>query len=243
MEYKNHKITEAVSAFRFNPDVNTWDITSIAEYYNAIKDHGFKKKQEIQPVELSFQVGPNVAQRTEMRRGESQMVFKKDEEDYAILVGNNYISFHTLNHYPGWEVFNETLISPFIKKYFDLKYGKGLTSAQMIYINNFEIGNDRKLSDYLTFVPDMEHFGDGDELSHMFQSAYDISPNKRLQLKTILNVTGPEKTKKVTLECNCIANNTVNNNIPWNKLSQEAHDSAKNAFIKIATEEFKKEIK
>ena len=240
MEYKNHKITEAVCAFRFNPALNNWDITGIAEYYNVIKNDGFQKKQEIQPVQLSFQVGPIVSQQTEMRPSDSQMVFKNDDEDYAILIGNNYISFHTLNHYPGWEIFNEKLISPFINKYFELDYGKGLTSAQMIYINNFEIGVGKKLSNYLTFVPDMEHFGDGDELSHMFQSAYDISPNKRLQLKTILNVIGLEKIKKVTLECNCIANNNVN--IVWNKLAQDAHDSAKNAFIKIATEEFKHEI-
>ena len=171
------------------------------------------------------------------------MVFKNKEETYAILLGNNYISFHTLSHYQGWDIFKKELISPFIEKYFNLGYGKELTSSQMIYINNFEIGTGKKLSNYLTFVPDMEYFGEGDELSHLFQSAYDISPNKRLQLKTILNVFGPERTKKVTLECNCISKNTVNHDIPWSELAQDAHDNAKNAFIKIATPEFKEEIK
>ena len=41
MEFKNHKIIEAVCAFRFNSSENNWDITSYADYYNAIKDMGF----------------------------------------------------------------------------------------------------------------------------------------------------------------------------------------------------------
>lgn len=244
MEYKNHKITEAVCAFRFSPVNNNWDITSFAAFYNVIKDLGFYKKNEIKPVQLSFQIKPNEAPlNPQMTEGETQMVFKNEDEKQAILLGNNYISFHTINHYPGWDVFSDELITKFLNKYFEIGYGRDLMSVQMIYINNFELAPNKKLFEYLTFVPNMEHFGEGDELSHLFQSSYEIAPNKRLQLKTILNVVNPEKAKKVILECNCIANNTKNNDISWEELSKDAHDNAKNAFIKITTEYFKEIIK
>jgi uncharacterized protein (TIGR04255 family) len=244
MEYLNHKITEAVCAFRFNPIKNNWDLTSFAEYYNVVKDYGFSKKSEIKPIQLSFQINPNnIPQSPQMIEAETRMVFKNEDQTSAILLGNNYISFHTINYYPGWNVFLESIISKFLNKYFDIGYGKDLISAQMIYINNFEIEKNFKLSDYLTFVPNMENFGKGDELSHLFQSSYDIAPNKRLQLKTILNVINPEKIKKVILECNCIANNTNNNDISWIDLANDAHDNAKNAFLNISTNHFKEIIK
>lgn len=244
MEYKKHRITEAVCAFRFSPVNNNWDITSFAAYYNVIKDLGFYKKNEIKPVQLSFQIKPNeVPQNPQLMEGETQMVFKNEKENQAILLGNNYISFHTINEYPDWEIFSDELISKFLTKYFEIGYGKDLISAQMIYINNFDLEPHRKLSEYLTFVPNIEHLGEGDELSHLFQSSYEIAPNKRLQLKTILNVVNPEKIKKVVLECNCIANNSLTYDISWNDLSKDAHDNAKNAFINITTEYFKELIR
>lgn len=243
MEYKNHKIIEAVCAFRFNPYENNWDITSYADYYNAIKEIGFTKKSEIKPLQLSFQVKMNEFQSVPpMLEGETKMVIKNEKEDQAILLGNNYISFHTINHYPGWEIFSGELISVFLRKYFEIGYGKGLVSAQMIYINRFDLDKTKRLSDYLSFVPALEHFGEGDELSHFFQSAYKIAPNKNLQLKTILNVRLPDRVKTVILECNCMATNTPDHKIPWIDLSKDAHDNAKNAFINITTQYFKDQI-
>ena len=244
MEYKNHKIIEAVCAFRFNPHENNWDITSFADFYNSIKEFGFIKKSEIKPVQLSFQLRMNEPSPIpQMTEGETNMVIKNEKENQAVLIGNNYISFHTLKHYPGWEVFSDELISPLINKYFEIGYGKGLVSAQMIYINRLELDRTQKLSDYLTFVPATEHFGEGDELSHLFQSTYKIAPNKVLQLKTILNVLPTNRIKTVILECNCIANNTPDYKIPWSDLAKDAHDSAKDAFINISSDYFKDQIK
>ena len=163
MGFKNHKIIEAVCAFRFNPTENNWDIMSYAGYYNAIKEMGFSKKQEIKPLQFNFQLNVNnppiVPQIVE---GATQMVIRNEKEDQAILLGNIYISFHTINYYPGWEIFSDHLISIYLQKYFEIGYGKGLLSAQMIYINKFDLDKSKKLSDYLTFVPAMEQFGEGD---------------------------------------------------------------------------------
>ncbi len=242
MEFTKHKITEAVCAFRFDPSLNPWDVTFLSHYYDLIEPEGFKKKQEIKPFQLSFQVNSNeVSSQPNIQHGEIQMVFKTDDEKHAVLMGNNYISFHTLNHYSGWDIFKPQIISTYIKMYFSLGLGNGLVSAQMIFINNFNLENDKSLSDYLTFVPNMKDFGGGEETSHFFQSNYRIEPNKNLSLKTVLNPGLPFGVKNVVLESNCIAENNQNNS--WDNLANEAHDAARNAFIKISSDYFKKLIK
>lgn len=241
MEFKNHKLKEAVCAFRFAQTANVpWDSTYLGEYYNRIRGLGFSKKSQINPVSLKFEIKANAqtTQPPQLEHGDTQMVFKTEDEKYAILVGNNYISFHTLNHYPGWDVFCPEVIEKFINEYFSLGLGKGLESAQMIFINNFTLEKNKDLSDYLNFVPKMDAFGQGDELSHLFQSNYNISPNKKLSLKTIFNAK-PKTEKRVLLESNCIASNNEKGEINWNDLATDAHDSARNAFIKISTEYFK----
>ena len=238
MEFKKHKITEAVCAFRFDPSQNPWDMIYLSNYFDLIKEEGFSKKQEIKPFQLEFEIKANENPKPpNFQQGETQMVFKTESEDYAILMGNNYVSFHTLNHYPGWDIFKPKIIELFIKKYFSLGLGKGLQSAQMIYINNFELESDKDLSDYLTFVPKMKEFGEGEENSHLFQSNYSIAPNKQLSLKTIFNVDAPQRSKKVLFESNCIASNTQN--FEFSDLSDDAHNAARNAFIKISTEYYK----
>lgn len=242
MEFTKHKITEAVCAFRFNPSQNPWDVTLFSGYYDLIKGEGFNKKQEIKPIQLNFQIKANEEpQPPNFQQGETQMVFKTDDEKYAILMGNNYISFHTLNHYPGWDIFKPKTVEICLNKYFSLGLGKGLQNVQMIYINNFDLESSKDLSDYLTFVPKMKDFGEGEETSHFFQSNYSIAPNKQLTLKTILNVVLPQKTKRVLLESNCIASNIQEKS--WAELGDDAHDAARNAFVKISSDYFKSIIK
>ena len=240
MEFLNHKITEAVCAFRFDPSLNPWDLTFFSSYFSLI-ENDFGKKQEIKPFQLSFEVKSNEEPgQPNIQHGESQMVFKTNDEKYAILMGNNYISFHTLNHYPGWDVFKPKTIEENLEKYFSLGLGKKLVSVQMIYINNFNLENNKNLSDYLTFVPNMKDFGEGEETSHFFQSNYRIAPNKNLSLKTVLNIGLPVG-KNVILETNCIAEVGINQN--WRDQANDAHDAARNAFIKISSDYFKQLIK
>ncbi len=242
MEFKNHKITEAVCAFRFDPAKNPWDVTFFSYYFDKIKEKGFIKKQEIKPIQLSFEIKPNEnPQPQNLQQGETQMVFKTEDERYAILMGNNYLSFHTLNHYPGWDIFMPEIIAPNIKTYFNLGLGQSTVSIQMIYINNFELELNKSLSDYFMFVPNMKDFGDGDENSHFFQSNYSIAPNKQLSVKTVLNAGLLPLSKQVILECNCIASN--NNSIDWLILANDAHKAARNAFVKVSSDYFKSLIK
>ncbi|UXE65911.1 MAG: TIGR04255 family protein [Chryseotalea sp. WA131a] len=243
MEFKNHKITEAVCAFRFDPSKNPWDVTFFSYFFDKIKQKGFDKKQEIKPVQLNFEFKGDSEPQSNIQHGETQMVFKTTNDQHAILMGNNYISFHSLNHYSGWDVFKPEIIDPNIAEYFGLGLGNGVLSAQMIYINNFDLESGRSLADYFKFVPNMKDFGEGEENSHFFQSNYTIAPNKQLSVKTVLN-TGllPKLNKRVILECNCIANNN-SNEVLWNTLADDAHSAARNAFIQISSDYFKSLIK
>jgi len=239
MEFNNHKITEAVCAFRFSPG-KPWDIIYLLEYYNLIKNDGFTVKNEMKAVELSFEIKGDQQPKSNFSHGETQMVFKTADGKQAILMGSNYISFHTLNHYPGWEGFKK-MISEFYGKYLLLGLDGKLLNAQMIYINNFNLEENKDLSDYLVFVPRMQQFGDGSEISHLFQSNYSIAPNKKLSLKTVLNVL-PAKTKRLIFESNCIASK-IDIKDEWENLADDAHNAARNAFIKVASEYFKNLIK
>ncbi len=242
MEFKNHKITEAVCAFRFDQIKNPWDVTFFAHYFDKVKSRGFEKKQEIKPFQLNFEFKTDSEPHSNIQHGDTQMVFKTNDERHAILIGNNYLSFHSLNHYSGWDVFMPQIIEPNINDYFNLGLGKGIVSAQMIYINNFEIEPMKSMSDYFKYVPNMKDFGEGEENSHFFQSNYIIAPNKHLSLKIVLNsVLMPEVVKRVILECNCIATN--NGGLEWSGLAKDAHEAARNAFIKISSDYFKKLIK
>jgi uncharacterized protein (TIGR04255 family) len=176
-----------------------------------------------------------------MEKGETKMVFKNKAENYAILMGKNFISFHSINHYYGWDVFVPELIKPFLEKYFTLNVSKDIVSVQMLYVNNFEIKKEENLSDYLSVVPNMKELGEEtSELGHFFQSNFKIEPNLQLNLQTVLNTQN--NTKKVTLECNCVASN-IDHKYTWEILANAAHDKAKQAFLTISKDKFKNIIK
>jgi uncharacterized protein (TIGR04255 family) len=244
MEYKNHKITEAICAFRFSPDHSEWDILNLANYYKLIEPLGFEKKQEVKPFQVSFNIKANeVIPAPKMEEGETKMVFRNKEENRAILMGKNFISFHSINYYPGWDVFLPELIKPYLEEYFKLDVSKDIVSVQMLYINNFEINKEENLSDYLSVVPNMKELGEEtNELGHVFQSSFKIEPNLQLNLQTVLNVVPQNNTKKITLECNCIASNNIEHKYTWDMLANDAHEKAKKAFLTISTDKFKHKI-
>jgi hypothetical protein len=213
MEFKNHKVSEAVCAFRFDNSLNNWNIGLFSQYYNAIKDDGFVEKQEQKPFEVSFEIRPNNIPAAQYREGEMRMVFLNPKTNYAIILAGNYISFHAVGHYPGWKVFMPELIKPFLEKYFMLGLGKGLETVQML-------------------IPNLKDFGQGTEIAHFSQSNFTIEPNFQLFLKTTFNIEPQSSVKNVVLECSCYAYNQ-NNQYGWVALADGAHLKATEAFKQI----------
>ncbi len=230
MEYINHKITEVVCIIRFDPKQNIpWDSTFLGKYYELIKDK-FNKKEEFITKQFNLQFkDQNIS--SNAIEGEREMIFKNEQENLAIILKSNYISFHALSPYPGWDVFLNDIIIKYFNFYKEIGFGNGIHSVQIIYINTFEIEKNHKLSDYLNYTYNIQ----GTEKVHVFNSSYDISPNKNLIIKTFLNEN------KVVLECNCL-NLNINNDSILN-LTNESKKEAKLAFENIISEKFKELIK
>ena len=233
MEFKNHKVSEAVCAFRFDSSANNWNIGLFSDYYNAIKLDGFVQKQEQKPFEVSFEIKPNTPiPAAQYKEGEMRMVFLNPKTNYAIILAGNYISFHSVGHYPGWNVFMLGLIKPFLSKYFDLNLGKGLESVQMLYLNKFDIDQNENLHEYVKLIPNLSDFGQGTEVNHFSQSNFTIEPNFQLFLKTTFNIEPGSSVKSVVLECSCFAFNQENQ-YDWVALADGAHLKATEAFKQI----------
>ncbi|TAF75973.1 MAG: TIGR04255 family protein [Bacteroidetes bacterium] len=242
MEFKNHKISEAVCAMRFSliPD---WDITYFAKFYDLINLIGYSVKQEIKPIQLSFDLNLNQSiEAPKLVEKDIQMVFKTADGKYAIIYSNGYVSIHTLGFYPGWDFFLKETANV-LEKYLSIHHNSFIISTQMIYINTFTLSNDENLSDYFNFMPKTENFGQGSEISQQYHTTYSIIPNKKLQIRTFLT-SQDNLTRNIFLECSCLTENVEKiESSEWSKLANEAHDGARNLFVKIVTEKFKEKIK
>jgi uncharacterized protein (TIGR04255 family) len=227
-------------AVRFNNPNIEWDYTYFSVFYELVKALGFTKKDEIKPIKLNFRVEPNKhisqAERTE---GEAKMVFKNESEDIAIIYSRNYFSLHFLNDYKGWDDF-KNLLNKVFEKYQSIHNSSNIASIQMIYINKFNVSRNEKAYNFLNYIPKIE-FGEGQELSHIFQSNYRIEPNKILNIKSsIENITSSNE-KNIILECNCVSEFSDSFST-WDDLREDAHKYAKKIFESVVTDELKTKI-
>ena len=142
MEFKNNKIIEALCAIRFTPSDKEWDMSYLLDYYQKVKDSGFIHKQEIRPFRVDFNItNPEKADPPVYSYDDVQMSFNNPTENYSIIVAKNYLSFHCLKSYPGWEIFlPET--AKYLDKYRELGLNESVASVQLLYINDFEIEDD-----------------------------------------------------------------------------------------------------
>jgi len=230
----NHQLQEVLCAFTFNPSQNAWDSTYFGKYYDAIQDLGFKEKKEQKAFEVKFEFAADANKKIaepQYKEAEPKMLFKNVEKNYAILMGNGYISFHKLPPYERWENMMKDQIKPGLEKYFDIGLGKDLLQVQMLYLNKYEFDENEKLSSRFGFIPSIEDFGIGKERSLLLQSQYDLEPNLLMQLQIQVRLT-EKKTKEVFLQCNCIAHNKEKKG-NWEEIAQQVHDQNNLVFNKI----------
>lgn len=236
MEFQNHKITEAVCAFNFDTNQETsWNVGKFADFFKLIESHGFTKSEERRPTQIKFEFNSSTGGSQEQVLGDLQMLYTDEAKGYAILMSKGFISVHTLHHYPGWEVFFP-MVQQFLQYFFGLGLGKKLSTASMLYINNFHIAVEENLSEYLRFVPDMREFAQGKELNHSFQSDFIIDDNTRLYLNTICQTKAD---KAITLQCNCLTSNVSD----CFDAIQNSHFNAVRAFKTITQDKLKNQIR
>lgn len=158
------------------------------------------------------------------------MIFKNPSRNQAIILSNNFISFHKLTPYESWELSIEPLAKNGLEIYKSIGLGEGIVNVQALYLNKYTLNFGEKISDYLSFIPSVEDFGIGVEKNLIFQSHYSFSPNLEILLKLNKRISN-ENQRELFLECSCFAGNE--NNFTADELVKQAHDQANLVFDKI----------
>lgn len=234
MSKYNHQLQEVLCGFRFNSEKNSWDSTYFGKYYEVIQDIGYTEKQEQKGFEVKFDLKPDLNKKfpeAQYSEAEARMLFKNSSNNEAILMANNYISFHKLPPYENWEVMVKNQVEPGLERYKKIGLGNELNQVQMLYLNKYEFDEKEKLSDKFHFIPAIEDFGIGTEKTLQFQSQYDLETNLIVQIKLNAHLTD-KKSKVVFLECSCISHN-IKSNDSWRDILKQVHDQNNLVFNKI----------
>jgi uncharacterized protein (TIGR04255 family) len=234
MEFKNHKITEAICAFRFQVIQNNWNIGVFADFFKHIQPLGFTQQLERKPASVSFRIEANKIQAPEMEQGEIQLIFHNPEKQLSIILSKGLISFHAQAHYNGWDTFFPNFIEPIYVTFLSMDILDSLDNVQMLFINRFALENGTALSAYLNFVPDTKNIG-GTENGHFFISNFSKPPNIALALQ--VHMTMEESVKNVDFHCNAVVyNNQIDSQ--WFNLAATAHSNAVDIFKNSITPYF-----
>jgi len=228
-----HQLVEVLCGFWFDPKNNLWDSTYFGKYFELIQNDGYIEKQEQVGYQVKFELKPNELESptAQTDKLEPRMLFRNPEQNSAILMAANYISFHKLPPYETWESFVEHQIKPGLVHYHSIGLGKGLIRLQMLYLNRYQFDQDANLSDTFTFLPAVEKFGIGKERSLLFQSQYELDPNLLLQIK-LNSVPTKENYKQVFLECSCMTTNPESTE-DWITTVSKIHETNNKVFTAI----------
>lgn len=243
--YTNSHLKEVLCTYKFVPGQTKWDSAFFGQFYDKISDAGFTERQEKKGI--IFEINGTEKKGTDailpnVQEAESQMIFRNPTQNFAITMGNSMLSFHIVSTYENWEVFNEKLMAPFIEKYIELSIYDKIQSCQVVYLNQFELAEDQKLSDYFTVVsPPFEEFGK--ETSVQVTKKYTTSNGAVLILRISPQNKQPSTSKTITLECG--ANGNIANGIDireWKTVSQNIKNPIKNFFECIITEKLRQSL-
>jgi uncharacterized protein (TIGR04255 family) len=240
MEFNNHKIAEVIGAIRFT---TSWNSEVMNSYADLLRNEGFTNRQERIPVQISFQFqagkSENIAGYAQSKESK-ELVLSNPDTQQAIIIGFNYLSFHLLNHYQGWEIF-----LPFIQSFFgkleSFEKNLSIQHIQVMYINTFSVMMNENVSDYLKFVPDTNDFGQGMEVQHSYQSNFFIQPNAQLFLRANIQTNFANSTKDIRLECSCVSS-SYEGKKDLEYLANQAHGIAVASFKNVIQDHFKQQI-
>ncbi|MBB6235644.1 uncharacterized protein (TIGR04255 family) [Pedobacter sp. AK013] len=243
MMYSNKHLKEVLCTFKFLPGPIKWDSGFFGQFYDKIQADGFSLRQEKKGI--VFEIGnlnngvpitPNV------QEAETQMIFRNPEKNYAISMGNSYVTFHIVNTYESWEVFNESLMQPFMEKYLELGIYDKIQTCQVVYLNSFEIIAEDPLSDYFTVVsPPFNTFGR--EAAVQVSKNYVATNGIVLNFKINPQPTAKQNTKSIMLECGAVGTVTMGRPISdWKTMSQDIKNPVRDFFESIITEKLRQTL-
>jgi uncharacterized protein (TIGR04255 family) len=212
-------------------------------YAELVKNEGFTNREERVPVQISFQFQAGKSENPvsySQNKENKELVLSNPNTQQAIIIGFNYISFHLLNHYQGWEIFFP-FVKSFLGKLNTLEIKQSIQHIQVMYINTFSVMMNENIADYLKFVPDMNDFGQGIEVHHNYQSNFFIQPNSQLFLRANIHTNFANSTKDIRLECSCVSS-SYEEKKDLESLANQAHTIAVTSFKNVIQEKFKQKI-
>ncbi len=238
MQYSNEHLLEVSCGFNFPQETTQWESTFFGSFSEKIKPLGFDKREERKGVQFTLGIENNQPI-TPTTTVDDQVIFKNDK-GWAILMSKNKISFHILKNYSNWNDFIKVVIQPFSEIYKSLGLGNGIRECQIVYLNRFEISNEKELSDYFTTVP--QYNKDlGDDVATNVQRVVKNGDNL---LITKFNSQLVNNTYNINLECGAISTDISDKNgSDWIKQANNIHTPINNFFEKIITDNLRILIK
>lgn len=241
VKYSNNHLVEVNCGFQFPDETVAWDSTFFGQYYEKIKDLGFKNREERKGVQITFSgltidmKKPPVAS----SQIEDQVIFRNIEKGLAILLGKGRISFHCVRGYESWEVFLQDFIVPFSEHYKSLGLGNGKRQCSVVYLNKFVKNCDESLSDYLTIISPLEQkFG-----NEVMSSVQRVVSNSKNLLIAKLNSQVIEKVQNINLECGAVCvNEDCMNSGDWAYQASQTHEPILSFFEAIITDKLRNEL-
>lgn len=230
----NHQLAEVLCGFWFKPESNSWDSTCFGKFYDKILKLGFSEKQEQKAVQIKMEfktVEGAPATAPEMTEGDNRMIFRNPANNSAIILSANYLSFHKLPPYNGWDQLISDIVNPGLAMYREIGLGNDLVQVQSLYLNRYNLKPEDKLSEIFSFLPATESFGVGFEHNLVFQSQYELSPNITVNLKLNCNTNSLLNEKVAFLECTSFAK--AMEKVDETKLIKDAHDKTNLVFNNI----------
>jgi len=239
--YSNKHLVEVNCAFHFPEETTPWDSTFFGQYYEKIKHKGFIHREERKGVQITFKEQDFDASSDPITASpiEDQVLFRNLEQNQAILLGKNRISFHLLNDYKGWEFFIDQMIKPYSEYYKALGLGNGIMQASIVYLNKFVKSADKDLSAYFTIVSQVKSKF-GNEAMTFIQRVF--SNDKNLLIAK-LNSQISGASQLINLECGAVCNNHLDmQKMDWILQANQTHEPILNFFEDIITHNLKKEL-
>ena len=245
MEFQNHFLREALCAFRYDVDGEQAEpaVEYFHRFYTTLKQDGFTS-HETQPFELTIRFtesGDPESIKPEISKGHSSLVMRNETTGYAIVIGVGLVSFNCLKPYPGWGVFLSELVNRYLPAYTELGIRQKLRSAQMAYINDFELEDGEVAHDYLSHLPQLTQLAGSQDAGHAAQSNFLLPPTTTVTLQTRVMIGQPGTRSRVILECNATTT-PESDTADELKLATTAHAAARAAFMSVATPKYKSSI-
>ncbi|SDH70780.1 TIGR04255 family protein [Pedobacter terrae] len=232
--YSNRHLKEVVCTFKFIQGSVKWDSAFFGQYFDKIIGYGFTERQEKKGI--VFQFNPAMGnQASTVQEGESQMIFRNPEKNYAITMGNQFISFHIVSTYKNWEVFNEKLMKPFMEKYIELGIYEKLFSCQLVYLNSFGFSPNDNLSEYFMVISNpLTQFGR--EANVQVAKNYITHNGIILNLRITPQPAGTDGLIPYMLECGATGTMQEGADIKdWQKISSDVRQPVRDFFESIIT--------